>query len=37
MKFNKDGSFNGTWTANGKISQIRGKWNYTKTRVIVEI
>ena len=32
MKFNKDGSFKGTWTANGKISQIRGKWTYTKTR-----
>ena len=32
MKFNKDGSFNGTWPANGKISQIRGKWTYTETR-----
>ena len=27
MKFNKDGSFNGTWTANGKISQIRGYYD----------
>ena len=32
MKFNKDGSFNGTWTANGKINQIRGKWTYTKAK-----
>ena len=32
MKFNKNGTFNGTWTNSGKINQIRGSWSYTKAR-----
>ena len=32
MKFNKNGTFNGTWTNSGKINQIRGNWSYTKAR-----
>ena len=33
MRFNKDGTFNGTFaTKDGKINQLRGTWTYTKSR-----
>ena len=30
MKFDKNGTFNGTYTNKGNINQIRGGWSYTK-------
>ena len=32
MKFNKNGTFNGTWASTGQVNQVRGNWSYTKAR-----